>query len=1799
MNIHQILKTVFVFICSILLFANCNNKKDNSVKISYVNFEDEVALQQNLTFVFNKVVMNVDSLIGNWLSSDYLIIEPKVDGYYKWNSPQELVFSPTKGFLPATTYDLQVSNQTLQHSKKVSKLSGQTNYQFHTSYLNIESLNTQWLKDEQTDKVVLQTELDLNIPIDPERIKDKIHAEIGKKKIPIQLKTSHPSNKIVFQLIDLDPVTKKSKLTVKIEDKAITGNSNGIKKSIEIESVGNLTISDIKSEHNGLEGIITVYPSQPITSEQAKKHLSISPKINFNIEASNGKIIVRSEKLNPDKEYTITVSKKIEGVLGGKLKDHFSKKISFGKIAPQIAFENEKGRFLSTEGKKNIAVKIVNVPKVKVTISKVFENNLLSFNRQGKTYDWYYEYNEEEDYSDYFNYTYYNTNDLGQTIYEKEIETNTLPSHASGKILNLNFEDKLKDYKGIYVIDVKDVDKRYLSDSKIISLSDLGLIVKEDASSVYVFINSILTAKSLSGVKVNFISSDNQIIGSATSGSNGIAVFNKPLHLKNFKLRMITAEKGEDFNYLNLNEHHVNTARFDVGGKRINDQNYDLYLYGERDLYRPGETIHMAGIVRQFNWKKPESFPIKAKLSYPNGKEFKTIKKVLNEEGAFEVNFTPPASAITGNYSFEVFSGNDVLLASKSISVEEFMPDRIKVELNTNKEEYYPGESISAEILATNYFGPPAADRNYELEMTLYRSHFSPEGLNNFNFNVSKKTTLRSIYNEGQTDQSGNAKETITIDKKYTDMGVLQGRLYATVFDETGRPVNRAKRFKIITQEVFYGIGYTDYFTGTNQALAIPLIAVNKDGKPLDGAIGSLKIVRKKWETILKKDGNKFKYVSQPKNEVLVDKKVTISGENTVFYFTPKKSGRYEIYLNGEKAKSYVDNSFYAYGYDDTYNRSFEVNNEGHIDIELSQEACNVGDKVDVLLKMPFTGKVLVTTERDKILSYFYLDATKKAMNFSLPIKSDHLPNIYITATLIKPNSNTAIPMTVAHGFASLKVEDNKHTLPLSISCAEKSRSQTKQTIQIKSAPNTEIALAIVDQGILAIKNQKSPSPYDFFFAKRALEVNSADLYPYLYPEITASGGDGFEAEMMDKRTNPMDNKRVKLVSFWSGLLKTDNNGNLDYEIEIPQFSGSLRLMAVAYKGDRFSDEQKEMIIADPIVMSSSIPRFLSPGDKLTMPVTLSNTTNKKAKGDIRIALEGPLKPSGPIQSNISIDPNNEQQVILEVEAVQDIGQGKITVTANALGSTFKEITDITVRPAAPLVKSSASGSVASGDSKKVATSGNYIPTSVDQKLIISKSPMVQFTKNLEYLSRYPYGCIEQTVSRSFPQIYFNDLVKHLGNEVESLDKKNALMNVQAGIQRVSTMQLSNGGFSYWPSRGYESWWSTAYATHFLIEAKKAGFEVDRKMYNKALNYLKSKVKKIEKEVYYYNGTKKKEIVKKELAYSLYVLALAGKADLSTMNYYKSNPQLLSLDSKYLIACAYTLLGDNGKAQQILPAAFSGEKSVPVFGGSFYSPIRDMAIALNALLDADPNNEQINYLAKEVSSALQNKRYLNTQETAFGFLAMGKLSKQIKDYNATADILVSDQKIAHFDGQDLVLNTEKIKSNDVIIKAAGNGSVYYFLEKEGIPIDGSYKEEDKFLKVRKKFFTRDKKTITTNKFNQNDLVIVEVTLQSLNGKHIENVAITDMLPAGFEIENARLTEMPDLDWINENGQYDHKDIRDDRINIFATATPTEKKFYYMVRAVSTGTFQMGPVSADAMYNGAYHSYWGGRSIIIE
>jgi len=1790
---------ILLLIIVLTLIKGCG--PSNTVKVDSFTPTGEIEKLTNFIVEFSEDLAPPD-LQGKWLDEEFITFSPALSGKFKWTSDNTLVFSPDSPLDPIQDYTATINKQVLFNSNFSPDFD---TYEFHTPYFDVIKADFFWTNiPHQSYKLSVQANLHFNYPVEPQSLKDFLEIKrAGTVLKDFQIVTEQAADVIAINFGEVEQTDKEQTFLIKVKENFVSViGKEGLQEARSFEStlppITKLAITNVSSGFDGNTGWIEVSTTQTVDEDQLESYVSTDPRKRLHFFISENQFRLETD-LDNVQTVDLKIKKGLPGLYGGELEFDFEQTVSMVNVNPSINFTDKKGRYLMLSGEENLKVNAVNIEEAEIEVSQVFKNNLLHFLNQ-----YSYTYYQDEYYGYYP--TYY-VGDYGKTLYTEKVKLSEGKNWLKSFTVNLNKALNQK-YKGIYTVTVRSAEERWRNDSKMIAISDLGIISKLANDEIYVFINTISSTEPVAEAEVSIISTNNQIILTGKTDKDGVAHFNDvKMNTEGFYPRLVVVEKDGDFNYIDLQETLIETSRYDVGGITQYAEDFNTFIYSPRNIYRPGEEVHLSAIVRNDKIKVVKDIPVITKIITPTGKVFDEFKQELNEQGSFEVSFTLPNYAQTGGYRAELFTGSKQLIGSYNFSIEEFVPDKIRVLLATDKEKTKPGKKVLVNVNAEFLFGGKASGLQYEADIQLKHRGFYSKNHSGYYFTNSSivNSNVDNTLLDGKLDDQGNAVIEYEVPQDVKSSGIASINAYVSVFDLTGRTVTRTVSVDVYPKDYFIGIKSTDYYFGVNENLTFNLVAVNPDDKIIKDFKAKAKLVRYEWQTVLKKDysGNYY-YASEQKELNEWEKNIDISGE-TPFKFAVSKSGKYELRIFKKDSEDYQKKVFYAYGWGSSTAASFEVDKEGRIDIVLDKEEYQPGEKAKLLFTCPFSGKLLITLERNNVHSYQYVNVENKSAEIEIPLDDNHMPNVYVTATLFKKhNKDNSVPFLVGHGFASMRVVKSKNKLPVTITAPEKIKPKTTQQILIKTEPQKDIyvTVAAVDEGILQITNFITPDPYKYMYAKRPLMVNSYDLYKLLLPEIVSEssfpgGGDMME-EQLEKRTNPITVKRFKLLSYWSGIKKTNSSGEVIVSLNIPQFNGDVRLMAVAYTDSRFGSAEEHIKVADDLIIEPQVPRFLAVNDSLVTPVTVINTTNKVANIDISVNVEGPLKVTSSKKKTLKIKPNSTSVAVFGIEATEEVGAGKIVFKTSGF-ATIKEEIDIAIRPISPLVVETGSGTIKAGNEIKIDIPKNFLKGTQTTSLTISKFPAVKFAKQLKYLVGYPHGCIEQTVSKLFPQLYFEDLAKLVAPEYYKTS--NPVYYVKEGIRKIESMQLYDGSIAYWQGGIYVNWWGSVYAAHFLLEAKKGEYDVSENVLKKLLKYISKKAK--ERSTFDYitssqTGRTVHKIANKEIIYSLYVLALAGEGDIATMNYYKARPHLVSADMRYMLAGSYALMGRWNSYYEVVPSSYEPVHPVRLTGGSFDSDIRANAIMLNVLLEVEPANKQVPVIIKYLA---KNSNFMySTQERSFAFLALGKAASLNADANVSIDIIVDGNNLNKFTGKDLTVTDEKLNGANVTLKAAGNGEVYYFWNAEGVKVNEKVKEEDSYLQIRRTYFGyKTGRKIVDNKFYQGELIVCKIELTGFE-RGAENIIISDLIPAGFEIENPRLNPATELTWAPKYPlRVDYMDIRDDRLLLFTNLSRNKiNEFYYLLRVVNQGTYQLPVIGAEAMYDQEYHSYHGAGVIKV-
>ncbi|HEV8539417.1 MAG TPA: MG2 domain-containing protein [Bacteroidota bacterium] len=1793
-------------IIMMLFLSSCSKKETEVLELASPLPSGVVQRDAPIILFFSKAVVPPDST-NQWTASPYIEFTPVIPGKFTWRDTSTLVFS-ADGPLPGDVkFKAKLNTPLLTNLAGMKSFNGADEFTFATQSFTMRNAEFFYDRVGKTRTVGIRANLEFTYAVNPAEVVKYMRLVVDNEARQPQSGSSQNSTVIPIEIGTTTQLQKDKDISITFDDRLISVETNTRIRMdtpfvFKLPGLEEVKIYGHEFGTDGAMGWISFKTSQEIDLSSAKASITLNPDVQFTLEGNRQSFTMKG-KFNPGTTFHLVIRKGIESVLGGKSQNDYEADIVVGNVKPSFGFASASGVYMMLGGQKTLELKTVNLSKLIVTVSQVFQNNLVFFLDQGRYYDYYnrydYEYYDEEgDYYHPYSRKYrYVLQNFGRRL---GVDT-LLIRHAINREATSRFNLGAylnNGYKGFYVVEIADSAEPWRSTSKLISVSNIGLIAKQSPNEVMVFATSLETNEPLPGVTINLISTNNQTIATLKSDDDGVARFGKFKELrKDFALKLITAELENDFNFINLLDYRVETSRFKVEGKHDAQNVYDAFLYGDRTIYRPGEKIYLSGILRNLNNPLPSQIPVRLKIFNPRGLTVRESQHTLNEQGSFETSYETQPASLTGTYTFELLTGNGLYLTSYQVSVEDFVPDRLKVNLKASADTAMPGEKIKYQLLALNFFGPPAANRKYEFEGTFDILPFVSKKYPEFRFSdeAAKNYAANPEVQSGKTDGDGKALIEFGIPDNVTSQGLLRARGRVAVFDESGRPVYQVSQTIVPPKEYFIGMKNLGAFYVTpNQSQTVQLVGVNEVDEPIKGFKAKVELMRLEWHSVLRQAGesNTLRYVSEQREIPVRSETIILQGTPFDYMYVVPRSGQYILRVSKAGGEGYNQLYFYSYDWATADITSFPISPEAHVEMVFDKKTYAPGEKAQVLFQAPFSGKMLVTVERNQVFEYSYLDVVNNAASMEIPIEDAYLPNAYVSVVLFRKIKEMNIPLMVGHGFAPVMVEKKSNNIHVSIKAPDKIRPKTKQSVTVLTGlPGAFLTLAAVDEGILQVKNYKTPDPYEYFYAKKALETETFDFFRHLIPEPGKSASGGGEGNQMARRVNPLGVQRFKPVAIWSGIRRTNEYGDVEVTLDVPEFSGELRLMVFSYKGDSFGSAQKGMKVADPIVITPALPRFLSSNDSMSMTITAFNTTDKTAQLSFGIETTGPIVA---LSNNTSLEvgANQERYVTLDLRTTSQVGKATVKVRTSGLGESFESTTDIPVRPISPFTSDALIGAVDGGTTVTHDIPDVYLSYNRKSYITFSPFPVANFARELKYLIGYPHGCLEQTTSKAFPQVYLRDIALMLDPSI--LNHGSPAYFVNEAITKIVAMQMPDGGFSYWPGGDYANPWTTVYATHFLLESRKAGYAVPDHTIKGALTAIGQLARSKKTQEYHSYGPGQKVTIKriadKSAVYALYVLALGGMPDKNLMNYYRVEKSLMTTDTRYLLAGAFALSGDRKTFLELLPPEFITEEAKREAGYNFDSPIRANALILNVLFDTDLNNSKIPLYLEYLSRSYRNYYWCSTQDNAFTLLAFGKAARIASSTKADGAIRVGE-KSKPYGGGNQKVDIDPF-GKKVSVSMNGTGRVYYSLVTEGIRTDGKVRIEDKNLQVRREFLNRQGNPVDMQAIKQNDLIIVKLTL-NCSIDNLENVAISDLLPAGFEIENPRITETTDYAFIKNATSPVYMDIRDDRINIYTNVFGNRQQFfYYMVRAVTAGTFVYAPVVAEAMYDANYYSASG-------
>ena len=830
---------------------------------------------------------------------------------------------------------------------------------------------------------------------------------------------------------------------------------------------------------------------------------------------------------------------------------------------------------------------------------------------------------------------------------------------------------------------------------------------------------------------------------------------------------------------------------------------------------------------------------------------------------------------------------------------------------------------------------------------------------------------------------------------------------------------------------------------------------------------------------------------------------------------------------------------------------------------------------------------------------------TKNEQVVKIPITEEMLPNVYASVSVIQPQTLVENDRpTRSYGIIPLRVESAATRLPLQIDLPSELQAgkRFKVKVQTTNKKPAQLTIAVVDEGLLSLTRFSTPDPWKAFFSKQRLRIRTSDLFEQvigmnhgdIFSTFSIGGGMTAEESYRQGQLSPQKN-RFKPVSLFSGILQTDKNGKAEAEFEMPDYIGAVRVMVVAVNGNRYGHTQKTVPVKKPLMLLASLPRAAAPGDRFTLPVTVFKTGPKAEDINVQLSVNGPLQISGPQAQTLHFTKAGQQDLFFSLQAKQETGSAAVSVKAQGkqFSTTFK--TELPVRPASPRLTRYEQKVAEPGQTVSFTIPSDGLPGSNTARLHIRRRPNIKLTRRILHLIQYPYGCVEQTVSAAFPQLFIQDFISKSRAAKRDVDK-----DINEAIYRLSRFQLPSGGLSYWPGSRKTSVWGTLYAAHFLSEARQAGYHVAPALFDKTAAFIKKQLR----------ISSDWELLEK--VYAVYVLSLSGQPSIGSMNLLRENHLSAMNDTeRWLLAAAYQLSGNKKATDRIIGDAGISVGKYPNFSRTYGSAYRDKALILDQLIRFKHWN-QASALADELAEALSSDTWYSTQTSGFMLIALGKYLRAVEGDKDTPKQMSG--RIVLPDGSKIPFKTDKISYSIDINEGFGKTlrleldkqtsvkRVFAELEWSGLPLRYTGKDEAHNLRMEVKFLDEDGMKIDPASLPQGRSFWMYFKIRrSSDIKHtIKNLALTQLLPAGWEIDNYMLTANAYPSWMSNwhTGRETYRDFRDDRAMWFFDLGSESLDFVLKINAITKGSFFLPPALVEAMYNHSYRAQKAGLQVEV-
>lgn len=1789
-------------------------------------------------------------------------VSPSIKGKAYWTSTRNIQFVPDEGELkPGTKYDV-----TFKLGKVINVDSHFKEFKFRVSTpdqaFRVDLLPYSPTKDNDVTWNSVKGSLTLADNVSIDNIKKMLSLSGANKEATIKVTPTEDAGN--YSII-IDSLLRKEKndvtYTLNVKGSPIKAKTEDLELKIEIPAINSeFKIIDVRATYEPKKCIRVTF-SDPLSASQSIQGLMNLSASNYSFDKQGNVLKVYLNNQAEDiSSVIINLHKEIQNHNGNRMQSDASHSVNFYNTKPNVEFVKSSGNILPNAESLVVPIQATNLWAVDIRVIKIYQSNILAYlqvndlgnNRELKRYGRLeLKKRVRLDIDPTINLRESNTFNLDLSsmiekdpgaIYQIELRMNkdyslypcgdnqaARPQDAAlERFENLTDDDTAawdaSDSEGYYYYYEGDVDwsdynwqdrdnpctsSFYTNKVKscIVLASNIGMTAKQGKDkTLFVALTDILTTKPISGATVDVYNLQMQRIGSGKTDGDGFV----NISYKGGAPYVIVATNGNEKGYLKVAPNlSLSLSNFDVSGKEI-QKGLKGYIYGERGVWRPGDSIYVTFILEDKNKTLPKNHPVSLELFTPRGQLYKNYTCTEGVEGFYPFRMATLEDDITGDWRAKVSVGGATFF--KTLKIETVKPNRLKIRFDAGDVVDASARTISGSLTSQWLHGAAASNLKATVEMRLNAISTPFKGYEQYAFNDPTSnfyTDTYTIFN-GNLNSDGYASVNAPLPQAASAPGLLQATFISRVFETGGDASIFTQSAPYSPYSTYVGIktnNENDYdWLETDSPIDVNIATLGADGKPKNSSSIRVKVYKLNWSWWWSRSHDDLaSYINSTSAEVVFNEETsTRNGKGKVSFQIDYPSwGRYLIMAHDNEGGHTTGRIVYV-DWPSWRGRSNKQDAGGATMLSFSTDknSYEVGDKATVILPKSSDGRALITIEDGtRILSKTWVNTSANDdTKHTFTITEEMAPNFYVGASLIQPHAQTEneSPLRM-YGVINVSVNNKMTKLEPVISMPNDLRPEKEFSVSVseKNKQNMTYTLAIVDDGLLDLTAFKTPNPWPEFYARQSLGIRTWDMFDLVIgahagkfaPLLSIGGGDEMENKMVSGQEKKSVNRFKPVVKFIGPFTLSGGKTNT-HKIQLPQYIGSVRTMIVAgnAKG-AYGSAEKTVQVKNPLMILTTLPRVAGPGEEILLPVNVFAMDSKVKSVNVSVKSQGLFEFTDGTSKTVTFSETGDKMVYFKVKVANKIGAEKVTISASGGGETASESIEIAIRnpnPAAILIKDAL---VSSGESASLDLTMDNIQSDDWAKLEISRIPGLNLNKHLEFFFNYPHGCSEQVTSAAFPQLYIGKLIP-----IEGKLKDKADYHIKEAIKIIGARQLSDGGIAYWPGDRYPTEWVTTYAGHFLVEAKRAGYQVPKSVLDKWITYQKNSAKywdsqRGNKTYYTYQMNDLQQ------AYRLYTLALAESPDLSSMNRLKETKDL-SVQARWRLAAAYMLSGKKDAANQLVNNVTDQIDSYSFNNDTYGSSTRDIAMIMETYLLMGKTSNALK-LSHQVARDLSGRSYLSTQSAAYALIAMSKLGEKMGKGPISYTLKVNGKTVNAPTSSTAIHNID-IKPTDKInveFQNKGEGDVFVRLSARTKPIEDKTPAASEGMNIYVTYTDLDGRNINVNSLKQGTEFYANVVIQNISGQYITDLALNHIFASGWEIFNERLFDQG----ANTNSSLNYQDIRDDRVlSYFNVRGGYSRTVKVRLQAAYCGRFYLPAVSCEAMYNPDIHCRTTGQWVEV-